>query len=336
MNIAVGDELFWHVDHNSSGMRENREINPPKKKRRMLFLGDSFTWGFGVAENERFTELIENRLNQKDWEVLNMGVSGYSTDQEYLLFEQQGIQFDPDLVVLCFLSTNDIVGNYSTAMYGKNKPLYQLKSDGSRIELSNTPLAFYSVYEKSTKGSVFSEFHWFIKMNSFAYKFLRRKKNDMMMRLSGNNLMIKKTADQFFVFDERLPDKFADGWLITEKLLQKFQERCKEIGAEFVVFVFPRKNQLDPTLWKQTLEAYRLDPSYYKVDLPDSMLLSICEKNGLQCFSLLDAFQYAHKQGEELYFRTDGHWNAKGHELAAEEIYNKLDDIIQRVDTTTH
>ena len=73
--------------------------------KRVLVLGDSFTWGFGVEQEQIFTEVIEN--SRKDVEVINAGVSGYSPDQELIWLREQGMHFQPDLVLLL---ENSIIG----------------------------------------------------------------------------------------------------------------------------------------------------------------------------------------------------------------------------------
>ena len=65
------------VNTNNLGFRD--KDHDPKEKDRILFLGDSFTWGYDVEEKNRFTNNLQQKLlNSHD--ILNMGVSGYGTD----------------------------------------------------------------------------------------------------------------------------------------------------------------------------------------------------------------------------------------------------------------
>lgn len=75
---------------------------------RILVLGDSFAWGYGVEESERFSQLLEKSLDVK---VINAGVSGYSTDQELLWYRNEGIKYETDLVILVFAG-NDVGDNH--------------------------------------------------------------------------------------------------------------------------------------------------------------------------------------------------------------------------------
>src|SRR5712692_9842326 len=68
------------------------------KKYRILVVGDSFTEGVQVGEDDLFTALLER--NNPRLEVLNAGVGGYGTVQEYLYLETTGLKHNPDLVLL--------------------------------------------------------------------------------------------------------------------------------------------------------------------------------------------------------------------------------------------
>ncbi len=100
------------VRTNSCGMR-GREIalDKPEKVYRIAFLGDSFTFGWGVEEEEAFPWVVERllRVNAQDGisvEILNLGVPGYSTFQQVALFEEKGLDFQPDAVVLFFIDND--------------------------------------------------------------------------------------------------------------------------------------------------------------------------------------------------------------------------------------
>ena len=72
---------------------------------RILVLGDSIAQGLHISKPEDiFTAVMERNLNEHgiNCEVLNFGVSGYNTQQECLLFQENGLVHHPDLVVLAF------------------------------------------------------------------------------------------------------------------------------------------------------------------------------------------------------------------------------------------
>ncbi len=99
-----------YASFNSFGLRDH-SFNKDKGKDefRMLLLGDSITFGWGVDQSEIFPEKLEEVLsanNDNKIEVINSGVAGYNTYQEAQYFLRQGIYFKPDMVVLLF-ANND-------------------------------------------------------------------------------------------------------------------------------------------------------------------------------------------------------------------------------------
>ena len=125
---------------NSLGMRDREySVQKPRGTKRILVLGGSFTWGFGVSDEDIFTEVLEAKLAEFDgdhYEVLNTGVSGWSTDQELLFLIDEAFQYDPDLVVLSFNMPENPVYNVNSVQFGLAKPMF-LDTD---LQLGNVPV----------------------------------------------------------------------------------------------------------------------------------------------------------------------------------------------------
>lgn len=75
-------EFISRIRTNSLGFRDDEESIHHSE---VLLLGDSFAFGWGVQKEEACESLLETLLSRK---VLNMGISGYSTVQEYLLLRR--------------------------------------------------------------------------------------------------------------------------------------------------------------------------------------------------------------------------------------------------------
>jgi hypothetical protein len=101
-----------NVRTNRCGMRGGDiSIVKPANTFRIAVIGDSFTFGWGVEEHETFVAEMERTLNThfastKRVEVINMGVPGYSTFQEVARFEELGLDFNPDAVVVFFVEND--------------------------------------------------------------------------------------------------------------------------------------------------------------------------------------------------------------------------------------
>jgi hypothetical protein len=124
------------VKHNSLGLRE-RELSDIAADR-ILFLGDSFTYGFDAEVNERFSDLLQKELPQ--YGIVNAGVSGYGTDQEFLLMKRLWNQINPKLVVLTFCVDNDRDDNTSSFRYRKNHKPYFVRTPEGEWQVSGYPL----------------------------------------------------------------------------------------------------------------------------------------------------------------------------------------------------
>ncbi len=98
----------WSVRTNRDGLRGPDRMQPrPATIRRILFVGDSVTFGWGVDEEETFVALIEEALGVP-WQTVNAGHLFHDTTQELGVLEETGMGYEPELVLLVFVP-NDAV-----------------------------------------------------------------------------------------------------------------------------------------------------------------------------------------------------------------------------------
>src|ERR1051326_714517 len=122
--------------HNSKGFRDIEHVGDSNKPG-VLFLGDSFVWGFDVEAAERFTDKL--RARHSEWAIFNCGVSGYGTDQEFLLLQKCFDDYKPRVVFLIFCTENDEADNHWSFRYECYfKPYYSTNEHG--LELHGVPV----------------------------------------------------------------------------------------------------------------------------------------------------------------------------------------------------
>ena len=97
----LGYYLNHNEESNGQGLRWY-EIKDTDKKR-ILLIGDSVVYGLGIKFNETFAYRLQQISN---YDIINAGVGGWNTQNEYLWLKHEGISFDPDIVVL-FITSND-------------------------------------------------------------------------------------------------------------------------------------------------------------------------------------------------------------------------------------
>ena len=114
----------------------------------MLALGDSYLEAAQVQAPETAAARLEVLLGQAmspPVEVINAGVFGYGTAQELILLDEEGVKYQPDLVLLFFCHCNDIANNnYRLELIDGElsralKPYYDLADDEDEPRLIPPP-----------------------------------------------------------------------------------------------------------------------------------------------------------------------------------------------------
>lgn len=115
---------------NSRGWRDaEAALERATGVRRIVVLGDSFTFGVQVDYGERFTEVLEETTPRL--EVVNLGVNAFGTDQELRVLEVEGALYRPDVVVLLAYLGNDLDDIRYERRASWPKPWYELEADGA-------------------------------------------------------------------------------------------------------------------------------------------------------------------------------------------------------------
>jgi hypothetical protein len=123
---AAGEE--WSIRTDQSGQR--LIVHNPHAKRRILILGDSLSFGEGVDINDRFD--VKMLPSLPGVRVVNTGVSGYGTDQEYVAYRNWRHLLEPADTVLIVLNWTDYYDVLRRRFFGRAKPYFE-KVDGSYV-----------------------------------------------------------------------------------------------------------------------------------------------------------------------------------------------------------
>lgn len=128
--VGLKSDEPWQADvrTNALGFRDDEHAEKVSGIIRVAVLGDSFVFGSGVRQDETLTHQLAARLGPS-FEVVNLGVPGYGTDQALLTLRRWGPRLSPDVVLTGFF-WNDIMENASPKIYEMEKPRFLL-SDGT-------------------------------------------------------------------------------------------------------------------------------------------------------------------------------------------------------------
>lgn len=96
---------YW-IHTNSRGLREQQlSSSPPEGVKRILVVGDSHTFGWGVNKSERFTDVFESKMNSDGdmpYQVVNAGIPGWGMEDYYLYLRERAPELNPDAVIVAF------------------------------------------------------------------------------------------------------------------------------------------------------------------------------------------------------------------------------------------
>jgi lysophospholipase L1-like esterase len=90
---------------NADGFRgKSVPINKNLQSRRIVGIGDSLMFGWGVKDEETYLSILAELLNahypEITWEIINMAVPGYNTVMEVETLKEKGLQYKPDIVLI--------------------------------------------------------------------------------------------------------------------------------------------------------------------------------------------------------------------------------------------
>jgi hypothetical protein len=205
-----------HLHINLHGQRglTDWSIEKDPAKQRILIVGDSYTFGYDVSDNECYSSVLGELLGPQ-YEVINWGVPGYGTDQQTLLYEEFGAKFAPDVVILGFY-TPDLFRN-RLWFYNYIKPVFQIQGEELMIANPDIPspthlLQMYETGEKTIgpKGS-------------YLRAFLKRELEDL-----RRDRVNKETLE----------------WPVTRMILERFNVKVRENGAKPLLLIIPDKDVL--------------------------------------------------------------------------------------------
>jgi len=307
---------------NSRGLRDvEHEPAAAPGETRVLLLGDSFTEGFSVALEDGVARALERDLRGAGCaaEVVNGGTVGYSTDQEYLFYRDEGVSYAPRIVVLLFYY-NDILYNARAAVPGGvPKPLFTFTGGTARVK--NYPLPPPPPPTRPPRP-------W---RGSVALTYFRERLRDGAPRTYDALAKLRfwsplrpgEAPIEMQVYDREPPEPVAQAWLQTEHLLGLLQREVAAHGARLLVAYVPSKMEVSGADWELTRRRYRLDESRWDRRLVVHRLEAAGQRLGVPVLDLTDALW---AERGRAYFAQGGHWNARGHAVAAREIA----DFLQR------
>ena len=203
---------------NAFGFRDkNYSLNKGDKKR-VIFVGDSLTYGWFINLDETYHKQLEELLHSQNYEVdvMGMGIVGYNTVQEYHLIKEKVLKFNPDIIVLQ-ICANDFQRTLGIKKEtkGEHYILIPYRDVAIPYVLARSPITH------------------FLMRRSHLYKFINLKLELLIKKWNKNY-----TPNDYFLMGEEKSFRY----------LKKIKNFLDEQGIKFCAVIFPSK---------KTRETYR-------------------------------------------------------------------------------
>lgn len=293
------------IETNSKGLRD-REFSAKGERQRILVLGDSVSFGWGVEAEEAFPKQLESllatRAARRPFEVVNAGVWGYNTLQETEYVKAGAGGYQPDLVLVGFTSPVTIERNWKCLQRGviTVEPLNEPRS-ARRFLKAHSNLFSFLERQWAYQGRLY-----LMVLGVLQKVGLARER----AALAGDPARSRAHPLALEVTD---PDAVASA---SVDLLKRLEKSVAASGARMVVVVFPSAPVLADTLANKAPESMeRKLTRILKEKLVDV---------GIEYLDLTAPLAELSKN-EPLYLPHDTvHINAAGHKKSAELIRDFL------------
>jgi lysophospholipase L1-like esterase len=287
--VAETGDALYRI--NADGFRGPRHARPkPAASFRVVVVGDSVAFGYGVAEADAFPRLLESRLAElapaAGIEVVNLGVGGYNAWNEAELLADVGASYQPDLVLVQFC-INDL-----------NDPTIHFDAQ-TRLVLSAIPDAAFPDASRRLAPR-----HAPSRLRAWCAA-------SRLCTLARDGWLAARARD-FDDADKRAavrPVETQDGpeWRWLEARYLEMDAVARRLGARFAVLAMPHPAQLE-----------RSGP-----DPVQERLRELGRRHGWTVIDPLPAFRAAHAAGTRL-FLDWWHPTPEGHRLAAADLLESL------------
>ncbi|MDX8411396.1 MAG: GDSL-type esterase/lipase family protein [Mariprofundaceae bacterium] len=253
------------------------------------FLGDSFTWGWGVRQGEVFSDQLQQLLGS-GFRIINRGVNGTGTLQQALVLESIEAELKPGYIGI-MVFRNDFDDNLSSN--NDSRPYCRMTDDS--VEVANLPVA-------SPIGGLGRE----VLNHSYALSLIIYYYH--VVRLS---LRAQQSEVLSFGFENReIPDNAIRAMHYS---LGRIGNLAAKLGLyPFVVYI--------PSVQELASPSPSPSPIVRAVE-------RVATNVGMPILDLTNPFRLA-SNPRHLYFSHDEHWNERGHRLAAEKIGEFIDSSV--------
>jgi lysophospholipase L1-like esterase len=317
-----------YVHINRFGFRgEDWPEKPAPGTFRIAVLGDSMTDSSNLMEPDSLTAKVQAHLTTcpkyaaRRVEVLNFGVSGYTTSQQYLQLQHRVAAFSPDMVLLAYSAASDVPENSRSLGPPLPRPYFVASGSGDPR------------HDESFRDS--SEFRhqlrleWLRRLVNASYLLQALKQvylgnpivpapvKSHVFKLTGSAVPPRVQYPQLFA--PPADEAWSSAWAVTEKLLVRMRDWLRARGIPFALTIIPVSIEALPSeeLRHAVVQKYQLAD----LDYPSARIADFAAHNGIPHLNLLGALHSFGDRNRQFAFgfhaehAGEGHLNAIGNEV---------------------
>lgn len=275
---------------------------------RIAMLGDSFTMGKGVQDDETFSALLEKKLNlhsTRSIEILNAGVDSYAPILSFLQLRNQLLSYGPDLVILN-LDMSDLLQELAyrqRAVYDSNGELSGIDGRLDQLHLTRTQKA---------RNWINEHLYFSRLLVYYVQRWAHKTPGISVANVVGiaNPAILAHTLNKGGTTAQRAQ------WAQLFTSISSIQSLCDAKDIPFLLTTYPWGHQVNDNEWLPGRFAFVTSE-----DIPsDTSLEHIREFTRASDINFLDFFAKfrAYNGSGKLYYQYDMHWTPSGHELVAD------------------
>jgi len=299
---------------------------------RVVMLGDSYLFAEAVPYEKIFHRLINQKFAAKNRpiELINMGVDGYGTVQEYLVYHHLAQKYHPDLVILFFYAGNDLTDNYPPRDY---RP-------GARIVDGELHLVPFEI--NPGKRNFLRDFlRKNVRIYSYLPDLLREAVNNWSAAMSGEvkkdrfeseQAQFNVAKDMTWTREILREEKLDLRWRVTLAVIRKLADEVEKDGGRLALAVIPTITQVHDQYWRQLLVDYRdFDTSGWDRFKPQKILDNFAQAEGLSYLPLSRKLAEAAGTTDEIFYGPkDFHFNEAGHAVVAQILASEIESLYEK------
>jgi len=294
----INHEFRLDVRTNNVGLREDQDYSGEPVD--IGFIGDSFTFGWGVEAGERYSDIVRNAFPDKL--VLSYSYPNGHAPAYYLSFLQNHPELIPKVLVMGLFAFNDLASDTTDSeiqIDPGNGLIRQVKSRTLEVDENG-----FIVNKGEITPRPFSS-DWFIRNTAIG-----RTYNVAQHRMKASPKPIEK-PDQLKPLDLGQLDETA---LNALDQIRKIDQLVKGNDSALVIFYIPFASDIsDYPICKYSVSSCE---TIRKNNALGNSLASWAQHNNIHFIDPVSDFRSREQAGEKLYYYYDGHWTTKGHAAA--------------------